>query len=643
MYLTAVEILEPRIAPASVVVSYTDVDGDLVKIIAKKPGAIAAPLDVSDLVFTDGDTDGQLATLTISDPGFDNSTIAFRVIKKPGGDGLAHVGFIDATGVDLDQVIVKGDLHRISAGSAETRHDPGLNLLKARTMGKFGSVTDVADPESNASRIEGALGALRITGDIFDVGVFTTAQRAEDLSMGSVFIGGDVIHGKILCFGSMGNVRVNGDVIGTLYSNGTMGNVRIGGDLSGDASSGYRPHGSLHSNGAMGNVFIGGSIIGGPDIGSGKISSLDTIGNVRVSVDLFGGAGKFSGQINAVVSVGNVRIDGSVIGGTGIDSGAILSYGDVGNVRVGQSLIGKGERSGVIQSVGKMGNLRIGGDVIGGTGLHSGIVHSYGTLGDVRIGGSVFGGTGDVSGVISANRAVGNVFIAGDLKGGSNPGGGPMDYSGEILSNFGSIASVTIKGSIIAGSIEGEGTLDHSGAIVAAHDLGPIKIGGSILGNSRNPVLIMAHGQEIKPGGGVDTAIASITVAGDVRFAEILAGYNVVKNPTNADASIGNVTVGGDWAGSSLVAGAYDATLDGFGVGDALQTMGDTALIARIASIAIKGTVTNSANADDHFGFVAQQIDKLKVGSQTLSFTAGPGTDDLPLPFTNDTRVLEVA
>lgn len=273
----------------------------------------------------------------------------------------------------------------------------------------------------------------------------------------------------------------------------------------------------------------------------------------------------------------------------------------------------------------------------------SGYVFSYEGMGDVRIGGDITGGAANQTGVVGSNKAIGNVVVGGNVSGGGNTGEAIMVGSGEIVSHFGRIASVTIKGSLIAGSSNGEGPLVQCGAIVAGNDLGPIKIGGDILGSFNNPALIMAKGQALKPESGFDLAIESIQVRGEVRFAKFLAGFDLAMIPANADASIGNVVIGGNWVASSIVAGAADIDLNGFGIGDALQATGNTELIARIASITIKGGVTNSINSGDHFGFVAQQIDKLKIGSRALVLTLGTSNDNLSIPRTDDTRLLEVS
>jgi len=128
-----------------------------------------------------------------------------------------------------------------------------------------------------------------------------------------------------------------------------------------------------------------------------------------------------------------------------------------------------------------------------------------------------------------------------------------------------------------------------------------------------------------------------------VEFARILAGFNEFLAPANADASIGKTKVGGDWRASSLVAGAQDTGNPGFGLGDTLQPGGSPTVIARIASIAIKGDVTGSLVTGDHFGFVAEQIDSVKIGGRSTKLTDDASNDNVLISFTDDVRVLEVS
>jgi hypothetical protein len=588
------ESFETRITPASASVTYTDIDGDIVRITASLPGTAIPPLDAGDLTLAGG----QLQTLTLTEAGFDGARIVFSVTKKPGGDGLAHVGFINATGRDLDRVVVKGDLGRIVAGDAVTANDPGLNLLQVRTMGTLGLFTQGGAGDLD-SVITGKLSALKVAGDFTDAFLETTG--GADGQIGSIFIGGDLTGGV-------------GLFSGRISTSGAVGDVRIGGSVNGGTASGS---GQVISGGAMGIVRIGGSLTGGAGTGSALVFSSGAMGNVRIGGSVTGGAGSGSGQVNSGGAMGVVRIGGSLTGGTG-------------------------SISGLVRSIGAMGDVRIGGTVTGGTGSDSGMVLSSGAMGDVRIGGSLTGGAGGSSGLVSSNSAMGDVRIGGSLIGGSITGTASLTNSGNIQSG-GRIASVTIGGSLVAGSDASTGTLTRCGAIVAGDDIGPVKIGGNILGNSTNPALIIARGQEVKPLAGFDVAIASLRVGGDVRFARILAGFDFNQVPSNADASIGAVVVGRDWVASSIVAGAEDTGADGFGINDSLQTVDDTALVARIASITIKGDASGSLIAGDHFGFVAQQIDKLRIGSRVFVLDVGPSNDSFAIPFTDDLRLLEVS
>jgi len=124
-----------------------------------------------------------------------------------------------------------------------------------------------------------------------------------------------------------------------------------------------------------------------------------------------------------------------------------------------------------------------------------------------------------------------------------------------------------------------------------------------------------------------------------VRFYRDLADAETARH---ADAAIGIVSVGANWVASDLVAGAQDKGATGFGVGDTSQTVNNTGLIARIASIAIKGVVQGTVAGGDHFGFVAEQIGKLSVGGKAIALTTGPGNDDVLIPSSLDVRLLEV-
>jgi hypothetical protein len=337
--------------------------------------------------------------------------------------------------------------------------------------------------------------------------------------------------------------------------------------------------------------------------------------NVTIGGEMRGGDGQLSGYLRGVETVGNVKIAGRLLGGSQFATGLVLSTG-------------------------VMGNVTIGGYVQGGPGDRSGGIHVFRALGNVKIGGDLLGGSGYESGYIHGASSIGTINIGGDVVGASITGTAALTDSGLIFS-FGRIASVTIGKSLTAGTDTSTGALTHSGAIVA-ESIGPVKIGVGIVGNATNAALITAKGLATKPAAGFDLAIASLTVGGDVRFARILAGFDNNEAPANADAAIGIVSVGANWVASDLVAGAQDKGATGFGVGDTSQTVNNTGLIARIASIAIKGVVQGTVAGGDHFGFVAEQIGKLSVGGKAIALTTGPGNDDVLIPSSLDVRLLEV-
>ena len=639
-----IESLEPRIAPAAVF-TYTDVDGDLVTVKTSK----GTNADLAAIIYLRAQGIGAfLEVLEFSDAAatFDGTDLTVSAKPVNGqGDKLAKVKIIDATGTDgdgaslnLGTVRIAGDLGSIEVGkSAETI---GVRSLAVQSLSE----------ESFVSVITGSLGALKVAQDVLGAEVVVTGK------LGSVAIGG------ALAASPAGP--------GGLIQAAQIGNVTIGKDLRGGASPGT---GVVYSLGAMGNVKFGGSILGSSGKLSGSILAT-TMGNVAIGAALEGGGGEFSGSINAA-TVGNISIALDLKGGTAPSSGSILISTKAGNITIGRDLIGGSKaRAGYVDAE-KMGNLTIGRELVGGGGTESGSVGG-GVVGKVKVGGSVTGGGGQLSGGIALGTAVasvtiggdlvggsgdnsgfvflggasskaGAVLVRGDLRGGSVAGNDSLVFSGFIESN-GHIASVTIGKSLIAGTDASTGTLEASG-FIRAGSLGAVKIGAAILGNAENPAMIVAKGLAVKPAKGQDLAMASIAVTGDVRFAKILAGFGTrfesgsdLEVPANADASIGNVTVGGDWVASSLVAGAEDKGVPGYGDAEVRQSVGNTALIARIASIAINGFVQGTTTDGDVFGFVAEHLVKFRIlGREAFPLKPGPQNDQFPAGF-GDIGILEV-
>jgi hypothetical protein len=186
-----------------------------------------------------------------------------------------------------------------------------------------------------------------------------------------------------------------------------------------------------------------------------------------------------------------------------------------------------------------------------------------------------------------------------------------------VLGTSGSISSAT---SIATLQVLGKADVDGDG------DLDDV----ALQGNKTMPVVISAV-----------NGIGKATFAGDVTFAEILAGYNrgnftsVRGSLTNAGATIGTVTVDGVFKASSIVAGV-DAGGDGkFGTLDDQQLAAaqtppvNQNLISRIASVILKSVAVDPEEAAGAaFGIVAERVDKVKVGSAFVPLNAGPHNDN---------------
>src|SRR5262245_20232544 len=145
----AVERLEGREVPATLVspttVTYQDIDGDNVAVTLSKPllkaGNVNAVFTFNvDGVFSSNLAKQQLWNIDLNSLGGAAVGTAITVTATrslvTGGNGLANVGRINATGIDLGAVVVDGDLGRIEAGDA-TPTTSSLTSLFVQSMGRF--------------------------------------------------------------------------------------------------------------------------------------------------------------------------------------------------------------------------------------------------------------------------------------------------------------------------------------------------------------------------------------------------------------------------------------------------------------------------------------------------------------------------
>lgn len=371
-----------------------------------------------------------------------------------------------------------------------------------------------------------------------------------------------------------------------------------------------------------------------------RLQTLDLLGNaafegasltVKATQGPLGDGFANIGRIDATgINLGKVKIAGDlgqIIAGSGSTKKAAIASLTVESM----GSAGAGSQSGAdsLQSniLGKLGVFTVKRDIAGAT------INVTGGITRVQVSGDLVGGTTDFSGAIVSAGKIGAVVVKGSIQGGAG------DYSGAIITTNGAAIGNVTTGAILGGFSEFNG-------IFSDGTLGRVAVAGSVTGSDSFPVVISAKGT-MQPSKTTQTlAIKGLNVGGSVRFADVLAGYSTDGVGVNADVRIGAVSVGGNWIASNLAAGVLANDEGGFGTADdSLITGGKENLISKIASIAIKGGAAfGTPTSGDHFGFVAEQIGKFRIGKTT--FPLGKGAHDDIVGFTigssNDLSVREV-
>jgi hypothetical protein len=552
-------------------------------------------------------------------------------------------------------------------------HPPRLRPLDRLESRVVPTVTVVSAHVATFTDVDGDRVRVAVSAGTLSAGLFTTALAGAGDQLQRIDLSGGGFDRADLTLtvrrAPDGDGRVN---VGAIDSTGhDLGAVTVPGDLGRlDAGDGTpaapavrsltvgslgrygtdtQPAGGtldLTINGRLGSLVVRGDVVGTwVNVSDGSDGQ---IGSVRIQGSLVGGADIHRGELYSSGAMGPVRIGGSVVGGLGLATGLIQSDGPLAGLTIGGSLVGgPGQNSGQVYSPAGIGPIRIGGNVLGGTGSATALIATDGALGAVTLGGSLIGGPADNSGVLFSRAGMGVVRIGGDLAGGSVTGTAPsFGRSGLIESVDGAVAGITIGGSVLAGTdTSTAGDLTENASIRVGGVLGFLTVGGSLVGTAtpdgQAPVIVAAGGRSVGVPG---KTVGRIAVGGRVELTEILVGYDVDLVPRDADVWVGPVTVGGDWVASSLAAGVTDGG-DGFGnAGDAVMSgpgVTNGSGTSRIGPIVIGGDVLGTSAAGDHYGFVAQQIDGLRVGGRTYRLTAT--ADDLAVGLTGDVRLLEAA
>jgi hypothetical protein len=502
------EPLEERIAPATLVnptlVTYQDLDGDLVKVKISKP--VFDEAKINDVFkFDTGNVAGdntvkqqlqQLSLAALTDmAAAAGANLTISAAKRPGGDGSVNVGSINADGVDLGQVSIQGDLGQIHVGDATT-DTPGLISLNVRSLGRYGLATQGGAGDLD-SVIKGALGVLKVAGDVKEASISLNSK------LGLVAIGGSLLGGQISA-SAMGSVKIRGDVVGG----------------AGDSS------GAIISV-SLTKVSVGGSVLGGPGAGSGRIFSIGDMGSVDIRGDIVGGVGPGSGRIQSAGNITKVAVGGSVVGGMAILSGGI-SGDDIGLVKIGRDLRGGSLSATATDNLDESGCIE--GDRVGG----------------VVIGGSIIAGRDDHptftlsrSGAIIA-RELGPLAIKGSLMGNET---NPVSITARGQATPGTAGDVAIAKITVGGRVEraqilaGYDISKPPAPINADASIGPVSVGGDwIASNLVAGVLNL----------GTDDAVGGVGAAADnVNFGDSHDRLITSSDDPNLISRIAKITIKG--------------------------------------------------------------------------------------------------
>lgn len=601
-YVSALEILEPRIAPATLTgqaLTYTDLDGDHVTVTISK-GALLP----TDFTFNTGGVTGdnstpqqlQLINLALA-TGVDGADITVKVQKAPTGDGLAAVGRITAGLHSLGNIKIAGDLADLDCGPLAGT--VAVGAVSVHSIGQFGATTEPAGSDEEWS-IVGAMGSLTVARDVRDAWIHVTGGGSlGPVTIGGSLLGGSLAHsGSITTAGSIGPVKIGkdmrasgGDETGKIDVSGDMVSLTVGGSIRGalnhsntmtDGDS-VTHSGQVFVKGGLGKIMVAGSMTAGSLTSGaifvhGNITGPVTIGAISSELNSGGNIGAIKllhasdAQINAAGNLTSVTANGpfkgtiqTSAGGNigavkiaGDFSGQLISAGSLGAATVGGSVLDFS----TITSQGDMGNLNVHGDLRGLT-----LTGSAGG-GNVIVGGSITESIGNVPPVITFGGPIGRFSVKGSCEGtftsggltsgnlGSSPGmdwtvngaSGPIQVHGAFSGNLmvtGSLASLTIGG-LASGTLHGavipKATFKAGlNASLSAPTVGAVTIGGDFGGNLFSGSLGAATiGGTLLASISATTTIGKILVRGDVRAGGISADH------------LGSVTINGSVLAPSI-------------------------------------------------------------------------------------------
>ena len=224
-FSTSLEVLEARIAPAALhpgaqalssdlkisadgkTATFTDVDGDIAKFVTTA-GSWTVPMFVLEPTgnFVVGSALKTLDLSGASDFAGANLTVTAKR-DLFGGNGAVNFETLDATGLNLGKVTIKGALGSIVAGTGDATV-PAVKSLQVQSLGELGAVSVAMPGTTFVSAINGNLGKLVVTSDVRAATVNVTG------SVKSVTVGGSFVAGKLAVGANLGPVSIRGDLVG---------------------------------------------------------------------------------------------------------------------------------------------------------------------------------------------------------------------------------------------------------------------------------------------------------------------------------------------------------------------------------------------------------------------------------------------
>lgn len=259
---------------------FHDADGDLVTVKISKGALRLSDFAFSDLVW-------QKLDLRNNSHLFANTSIDIAVKKSATGDGLVNIGQIDAAGINLGTVTVRGDIGQIDAGT----RDPKIPAIRKLNVGSIGLHPDTQPPGKDGaliSNFEGNVPEIIVKGDVRGVLSFPQFFGASTIAIGGNLDGR--AGGEYAGFVSAWNIKsisVKGSVFGGAEFSGIeavsgIAKIVIGGDVT-SAVSGravtISSRGGVSPKLAIGSITIGGNVHNAVITGDSGIGPVVVKGN----------------------------------------------------------------------------------------------------------------------------------------------------------------------------------------------------------------------------------------------------------------------------------------------------------------------------------------------------------------------------